>query len=50
MEASYRFDPYGKLLSATGPAAGVCSMLWGQGYYDREIDKIYLLKRVLRSA
>ncbi len=50
--ATYRYDPYGKLISemtdVNDPAASsACSMLWGQGYMDRETGLVYLDHRYL---
>jgi len=39
MEASYRFDPYGKLLSATGPCGGRLLDVVGQGITDAKLTR-----------
>ena len=39
--ATYTYDPYGKLLGATGPAAEVCPLRFGAMYYDDESGLYY---------
>jgi RHS repeat-associated protein len=39
--ATYTYDPYGKLLSATGPAADVCPFRFATMYYDDETGLYY---------
>jgi YD repeat-containing protein len=39
--ASYSYDPYGNLLTAAGPAQGICSILGKGQYFDAEARSLW---------
>jgi RHS repeat-associated protein len=43
--ATYRYDPYGNLLAAEGPAAAVCNYRFAGGFADTETGLQYHLNR-----
>ena len=43
--ASYAYDPYGNIVSATGPMAEINPMRYRGYYYDAELEMYYLQSR-----
>ena len=43
--ASYAYDPYGNILSATGPMAEINPLRYRGYYYDAELEMYYLQSR-----